>query len=95
MEGYPHSNGEECDGRRLASPKASVDDNEEVLVGFHGSPFECGRDERSGLEIVASDNTNGVASHAAVYASKEEAAVRDGDLDRMELEGGDEATPTC
>ena len=95
LDRHPHSNGEECDGRRLAAPKAGVDNNKEVLLGSHGGPVEGGRDERFGLECVDSENTNGVVSHAAVYVSRGEAAVRDGDLDRMELEGGDEATPAC
>ena len=95
LERHPFSNGEECDGRRLTSPRTSIDGDEEDVLGFHGGLDEGGRDERAGLKCVDPDITNEVGSHAKVYASGGEAAVRDGDLDRMELEGGDEATPAC
>ena len=95
MEVHTLSNEEECDGGRLFSPRAGMGGSEESLVGFHGGPIEGGRDARSDLGVLVSDNTNGVSSHVANCASRGEATVRDGDLDRMELEGGGEGTPTC
>nr|POF09647.1 uncharacterized protein CFP56_10828 [Quercus suber] len=95
LEAHPLSYGEECDGGQLISPRAGMGDSEESLVGFHGETVEGGRDVKSGLGFGASNNTIEVPSRVADVAVRGEAADRDSDLDRMELEGGVEGTPAC
>ena len=95
LETHPLSYGEDCDGGQLVSPRAGMGGSEESLMGFHGGTVEGGRDAKSGLGFGASDNTIGGPSRVADFVVRGEAADRDSDLDRMELEGGAEGTPAC
>nr|POE96114.1 hypothetical protein CFP56_23485 [Quercus suber] len=93
LEVQPLSNGEECDGGQLVSPRVGVSGREDSLVDLHGGPVEGGRDERSDMGFATLDNTNRVSSHTVDYADKGEAIDRESELDCMELEGVGEGTP--
>ena len=95
LEAHPQAYGDECDEGQLVSPRTGMGGNEESLVGFHGGTVEGGMDVQSGLGFGALDNTIGVPNRVVDDAVRGEAADRENDLDRMELEGEVEGNPAC